>query len=56
MPTDIGKHGQGAGSDDGATNSEAIEAVGEVNRVAGTNNHQDDKSDEGDEGKKPEMW
>ena len=55
VAADVGEHGQRAGGDDRAADGQTVEAVGEVHRVGGADNHQDDKDDEGKKGQRPQM-
>ena len=55
VPTEIGEHSEGSGSDDGTPDSEAIEAVGEIHRVSGADQHQSDKQNKRHEGQRPEI-
>src|SRR5581483_11865779 len=55
MAADVGQDRQCAGGDDGAPDRESIQPVGEVNRVARTDNHYHDERDERDECRKPEV-
>src|SRR6202043_2896964 len=49
VAADVGEHGERAGGDDGAADGQAVEAVGEVDGVAGAG---DDDHHEEDEGQK----
>src|SRR5205807_6334901 len=46
VAADIGQNREGAGCNYRASNREPIETIGEVYRVAGSDNHDDDKNDE----------
>ena len=45
VAADVGKHGKSPRRNDRATNGEAVEAIGEIHGIRGTNNHQADKDE-----------
>ena len=49
VAADIGEHGERAGGDDGAADGEPVQAVRQVDGVAGTHEHKHDEDDERDE-------
>jgi hypothetical protein len=55
MAADVGKHRQRAGRDQRAADGQPVEAVGQVDRVAGADEHEDDEDDEGQKRNRPQM-
>ena len=51
MSADVGKHGESGGGNDGATDGEPVQSIGEVHGVARAD---DDQGDEENEGQKRE--
>ena len=55
VAADIGEHGQRSGGDDGAADSQAIQAIGKVHRIAGSDNYQRYEGDEWQKRQRPQM-
>src|SRR5947209_7801830 len=55
MTADVSKHGQGSGGDYRAADGEAIEPVGKIHGIAGSNQHQHHESHEGQKSQRPKV-
>jgi hypothetical protein len=55
VSADVREHGERGGGDDGATDGQPIQPIGEIHRVARANDDERDKENEGQESYDPEM-
>src|ERR1035437_8189192 len=55
VAADVGKHGERAGGDDCGADGQPVKAVGQINCVGRTDQHEYDKSDEGQKRQEAQM-